>query len=68
MTVILVGLKRKEENMADYQKMYAVLCAAVDAVIDPLQEIPEAAGYALQLRLALEKAEELYIQDAPDEN
>lgn len=54
--------------MADYQKMYAVLCAAVDAVIDPLQEIPEAAGYALQLRLALEKAEELYIQSTPDEN
>ena len=34
--------------MADYQKMYAVLCSAVDEVIDPLERIP----------LALSSAEE----------
>ncbi len=26
--------------MADYQKMYALLCGAVDNVIDPLEQIP----------------------------
>lgn len=26
--------------MADYQKMYALLCGAVDDVIDPLEQIP----------------------------
>lgn len=31
--------------MADYQKMYALLCGAVDDVIDPLEQIP--LGYPL---------------------
>ena len=32
--------------MADYQKMYALLCGAVDDVIDPLEQIPLAIPYA----------------------
>ena len=32
--------------MADYQKMYALLCGAVDDVIDPLEQIPLAILYA----------------------
>ena len=50
--------------MADYQKMYALLCGAVDDVIDPLEQIPLAIPYASVLRRALEDAEELYIETA----
>ena len=45
--------------MADYQKMYSLLCRVVDSVIDPLERIPLAAPYADVLRGALEDAEEL---------
>ena len=47
--------------MADYQKMYAVLCSAVDEVIDPLERIPLALSSARILRAALARAEEIYI-------
>lgn len=50
--------------MADYQKMYALLCGAVDDVIDPLEQILLAIPYASVLRRALEDAEELYIETA----
>ncbi len=50
--------------MADYQKMYSLLCRVVDSVIDPLERIPLAAPYADVLRGALEDAEELYIETA----
>ena len=50
--------------MADYQKMYALLCGALDDVIDPLEQIPLAIPYASVLRRALEDAEELYIETA----
>ena len=53
--------------MADYQKMYAVLCSAVDEVIDPLEHIPLALASARVLRAALEKAEEIYIRTAEEE-
>ena len=43
--------------MADYQKLYALLCGA----IDPLERIPLALPYAKKLRHALVQAEELYI-------
>ena len=42
--------------MADYQKMYAVLCSAVDEVIDPLERIPLALSSARILRAALARA------------
>ena len=43
--------------MADYQKMYSLLCRVVDSVIDPLERIPLAAPYADVLRGALERRE-----------
>ena len=48
--------------MANYKKMYAVLCAAVDEVIDPLEKIPLAAPQARKLREALREAEDIYIK------
>lgn len=51
--------------MPDYQKMYAVLCGAVDEVIGPLEHIPLARASVRVLRDALEQAEEIYIDTAP---
>ena len=48
--------------MADYQKMYALLCSCIDDVIDGLEEIPLALPYTNILKKALLDAEELYIQ------
>lgn len=47
--------------MPDYRKMYAILCGAIDDVIDGLNEIPLAAKYAKTLEDALLKAEEIYV-------
>ena len=47
--------------MADYQKLYALLCGVIDDVIDPLERILLALPYAKKLRRALVQAEELYI-------
>ena len=41
--------------------MYAVLCRAIDSVIDPLERIPLALPWAACLRKALLEAEEIYI-------
>ncbi len=47
--------------MPDYEKMYAILCAASSDALDALPETAEnAAGRAL-LQAALDEAEELYI-------
>ncbi len=48
--------------MADYQRMYHVLCRAVDAVIAPLEQIPAASAQAKALREALLEAEEIYLR------
>jgi len=48
--------------MADYQKMYAILCGAVDDVIDSLEEIPFAAASVQKLKTALLQAEEIYLK------
>lgn len=48
--------------MADYQKMYAILCSAIDQVIDPLEGIPFAVQYVKVLRDALQRTEEIYIK------
>ena len=37
--------------MADYQKMYALLCGAVDDVIDPLELSPMQAFFAARWRM-----------------
>ena len=47
--------------MADYKKMYTILCGAVDEVIDPLEQIPMARASAQVLREALLQAERVYI-------
>lgn len=39
--------------MEDYAKMYAVLCGAIDDVIDGLEALPGAAEYAQHLKAAL---------------
>ena len=51
--------------MADYKKMYYVLCKAIDDVIDPLEGIPLARSYAQKLQKALLEAEEIYITTTP---
>ncbi len=53
--------------MPDYQRMYYLLCKAVDDVIDPLEKIPDAAKYAQALHNALLEAEEIYIDTSPYE-
>ena len=47
--------------MADYKKMYMILCGAVDEVIDPLEQIPMARASVQVLREALLQAERVYI-------
>ena len=47
--------------MADYRKMYAVLCGAIDDVLDDLQTIPLAQPYARQLHSALLTAEDIDV-------
>ena len=47
--------------MADYKRMYTVLCGAVDEVIDPLEQIPMARSSVQVLREALRRAERIYI-------
>ena len=48
--------------MADYQKMFAILCGAVDDALMGLEQGSSAACIALRLRLALERAEEIYLE------
>lgn len=51
--------------MADYKRMYTLLCKTIDDVIDPLSRIPEAKNYAACLQDALLQAEEIYISTTP---
>ena len=46
--------------MPEYEKMYAILCGAVE-VIEPLEVIPEADPQVQCLRRALLEAEEVYV-------
>ena len=48
--------------MADYPKMYAILCSAVDSVIDPLNQIPLAVPYACMLQKALWETEDVFCE------
>ena len=47
--------------MNDYKKMYAVLCGAIDDVIEPLRMIPAAYPQMCKLQTALLEAEEIFI-------
>ena len=51
--------------MADYRKMYFVLCKAIDDVIEPLERIPLAMPHANHLKAALLEAENIYIETTP---
>lgn len=51
--------------MADYKRMYTLLCKTIDDVIDPLAQIPAAKLYALHLQNALLQTEEIYISTTP---
>ena len=55
----------KNAMMPDYEKMYALLCGAIDDVIDPLEKIPLARDCVRRLKAALLEAEEIYILTAP---
>ena len=46
--------------MADYQKMYAILCGAVDDALMGLEQGSSAACIALRLRLALERRRSIW--------
>lgn len=51
--------------MADYKRMYTLLCKTIDDVIDPLLRIPDAKIYASHLQNGLLQAEEIYISTTP---
>ena len=51
--------------MADYKRMYTLLCKAIDNVIDPLSRIPDAKIFASYLQNALLQAEEIFISTTP---
>lgn len=51
--------------MADYQKMYYILCDAASKAIDFIQTAPEAAEQIL--RQALAHAEDVYVDTAGEE-
>ena len=51
--------------MSEYKKMYAVLCGAIDDVIDPLDKIPLTRDCVEKLKAALLEAEEIYIETSP---
>ena len=53
--------------MADYEKMYALLCGAVDEAIDALEKLPGAEPVLQSLQSALLAAEEMYIQTSDDD-
>ncbi|MGM9575120.1 MAG: hypothetical protein ACI3VE_04360 [Oscillospiraceae bacterium] len=48
--------------MADYKKMYTVLCKAIDDVVDDLERIPLAYLSAKKLQAALLEAEGIYVE------
>lgn len=48
--------------MADYKKMYIILCDAIDSVTDDLEAMPSAQHIWEALTNAQLKAEDVYIQ------
>ena len=54
--------------MTDYKKMYLTVCGAAAEVMDEMQGRPELAGLFQKLKDALNKAEDIYIETAEDED
>ena len=50
--------------MADYEKMYAVLCAGVSEVLDEMEGKEECREYFRRLKELLNRAEDIYIETA----
>ncbi len=50
--------------MADYQKMYYILCSAASTALDRLPDGQETESVRTLLQTALHEAEELYIESA----
>ena len=48
--------------MADYQKMYSILCTAADEAATMLESVPGTEAAAERLIAALHAAEEVYIE------
>ena len=59
---------KESSVMPDYQKLYALLCCAASEALDVLPHSPENTPARLWLQIALLRAEELYIADAPAED
>lgn len=52
--------------MHNYEKMYAILCGAVDDVIEELEHIPRGRPFAHALSAALVEAEEIHLSESED--
>lgn len=49
-------------KIVDYQKMYAIVCAAASDAIDLLPDTPQTAPAKAKLQAALAAAEEIYLE------
>ena len=58
--------EKKGKKMAEYQKMYYILCDGASRALDALPDTPETQAARLMLQEALYAAEELYIS-APED-
>ena len=47
--------------MADYKKMYAILCSAMSKAIDSLEDIPRARDAVKTMKEAMNTAEDMYL-------
>lgn len=47
--------------MADYKKMYAILCSAMSDAIDSLENIPLARNAVEAMKEAMNTAEDIYL-------
>lgn len=47
--------------MADYKKMYAILCSAMSEAIDSLEDIPRARDAVKTMKEAMNTAEDIYL-------
>ena len=63
----ITKLSKGVNAMADYKKMYALLCGAIDDVLDDLNRIPLAASSTAKLQKALLDAEDMYIEEESSE-
>ena len=54
--------------MADYAKMYYILCAAASEALDRMPQTEENEAAARILQTALEQAEEVYLDTAAEES